>query len=136
MSSGSWTVLVMTGIMFLFVLIILLLGLFSKRSAADYLDWKPTRSPEAEAENELDDVAQMLEAANERRRRRGEAELTEEGIDARVRADQREMAARREELLADREIDELLAQRNAKRRARGEPEQTLEEFRASLEADT
>ena len=47
--------------------------MFSKRSALDVLDWKPTRSPEVEAQNEIDDVAQMLEAQNEGRRRAGQA---------------------------------------------------------------
>jgi hypothetical protein len=60
----------------------ILLGVFSKRSALDILDWKPTRSPELEAENEVDDVAQMIEAQNEIRRRRGKAERTLEDIES------------------------------------------------------
>ena len=44
---------------------VLLLGVFSKRSARDYLDWKPTRSPEVEAQNEIDDIEQMIAAQNE-----------------------------------------------------------------------
>jgi hypothetical protein len=60
----------------------LLLGLFSKRSALDILDWKPTRSPQVEAENEIDDVAQMMEAQNEIRRRRGKPERTLEDVEA------------------------------------------------------
>ena len=36
-----------------------------KRSALEILDWKPTRSPEVEAENEIDDVEQMIAAQNE-----------------------------------------------------------------------
>ena len=40
------------------------------------LEWKPTRSPEVEAENEIDDVEQMLAAQNELRRRRGVPERT------------------------------------------------------------
>jgi predicted NUDIX family NTP pyrophosphohydrolase len=54
----------------------LALGLASKRSALDILDWKPTRSPEAEAANEVDDVEQMVAAQNELRRRRGKRERT------------------------------------------------------------
>ena len=53
------------GLLAFFVVMVLLLGLFSQRSTRDILDWKPTRSPEAEAQNELDDVAQMIEAQNE-----------------------------------------------------------------------
>ena len=60
----------------------ILLGVFSKRSALDILDWKPTRSPQAEAENEIDDVAQMIEAQNEIRRRRGKPERTLEDIES------------------------------------------------------
>jgi hypothetical protein len=60
----------------------ILLGVFSKRSALDILDWKPTRSPQAEAENEIDDVAQMIEAQNVIRRRRGKPERTLEDIES------------------------------------------------------
>jgi len=59
-----------------------LLGVFSKRSARDILDWKPTRSPEVEASNEVDDLAQMVEAQNEIRRRRGKPERTLEDIES------------------------------------------------------
>ena len=55
---------------------------------ASLLDWSPTRSPSVEVQNELDDVRQMLEAQNEMRRRRGERELTEADIVARVRDDE------------------------------------------------
>ena len=51
-------------------------------SGAEQLDWKPTRSPEVEAQNELDDIDQMLEAQNERRRRTGRAEITEDQVRA------------------------------------------------------
>ena len=69
-------------IVFAFLATTILLGLFSKRSALDILDWKPTRSPEVEAENEVDDLAQMVEAQNEIRRRRGKAERTLEDIES------------------------------------------------------
>jgi hypothetical protein len=55
---------------------------------AELLDWRPTRSPAVEVQNELDDVRQMLEAQNEMRRRRGVPELTEADIEARVRDDE------------------------------------------------
>ena len=67
------------------VLIFLALGKFYPGSGAEQVDWKPTRSPELEAELELEDVDQMLEAQNERRRRSGRPELTEEDMEARVR---------------------------------------------------
>lgn len=65
---------------------ILLLGLFSKRSALEILDWKPTRSPEAEAESEADDIEQMVAAQNELRRRRGKPERSLEDIESEWRA--------------------------------------------------
>ena len=73
------------GTLAFFVIFVLLLGVFSKRSARDYLDWKPTRSPEVEAQNEIDDVEQMIEAQNEMRRRRGAPEITREEIEERWR---------------------------------------------------
>jgi hypothetical protein len=70
------------GLVAFFVLATVLLGVFSKRSALEILDWKPTRSPEVEAENEIDDVEQMLEAQNELRRRLGKPERTLDEIQA------------------------------------------------------
>jgi len=64
------------GLVAFFVLGSLLLGVFSKRSALDILDWKPTRSSELEAENEIDDVEQMIAAQNDIRRRLGKPERT------------------------------------------------------------
>jgi len=78
--------LVSGGIVAIFVIGTILLGLFSKRSALEVLDWKPTRSPQLEAENEVDDVAQMIEAQNELRRRRGKPERTLEDVEAEWRA--------------------------------------------------
>lgn len=79
------------GFLAFFVITVLLLGAFSKRSPREYLDWKPTRSAEVEAQNEIDDVAQMVEAQNEIRRRRGAPEISEEEIERRVREDREEM---------------------------------------------
>ena len=63
------------------IVTVVLLGVFSKRSALDILDWKPTRSPQLEAENEVDDIEQMVAAQNELRRRRGKPERTLEEIE-------------------------------------------------------
>jgi hypothetical protein len=71
-----------------FLIATLLLGVFSKRSALDILDWKPTRSPDLEAQNEVDDVAQMIEAQNELRRRRGKPERTQEEVELQLMRDQ------------------------------------------------
>jgi hypothetical protein len=74
--------LVSGGIVAFFLVGTILLGVFSKRSALEILDWKPTRSPQVEAENEIDDVAQMIEAQNELRRRRGKPERTLEDVES------------------------------------------------------
>lgn len=113
-------------------LALLLIGAFHPRSGAEVLDWHPTRSPEVEAELELEDVAQMLEAQNERRRRRGERELTEEEIGLRVAEDLRESVARSEAYTADADLAGLLEAANARRRRRGERELTAEELRAQV----
>jgi hypothetical protein len=84
------------GTLAFFVIAVVLLGIFSDRSPRDYLDWKPTRSPEAEAQNELDDVAQMIEAQNELKRRRGAPEISEAEIERRVREDEAEKRRWRE----------------------------------------
>jgi hypothetical protein len=79
------------GLLAFFVIAVLALGLFSKRSALDILDWRPTRSPELEAANEIDDVAQMIAAQNELRRRRGKPERTQEEIELQLLRDQAAM---------------------------------------------
>jgi len=73
--------LVTGGLIAFFLLGALALGVFSKRSALEILDWKPTRSPEVEAANEVDDIEQMVAAQNELRRRRGKPERTLEEIE-------------------------------------------------------
>ena len=83
------------GLLAFFVIFTLLLGIFSKRSALDILDWKPTRSPETEAQNDIDDIQQMIDAQNELRRRRGLPERDEEEIEASVRRHQEELAEQR-----------------------------------------
>jgi hypothetical protein len=75
------------------VLAAVLVGLLAPGNGERELRWQLTRSPELEAQNELDDLEQMLEAANVRRRRRGEAELTEEDLHARVADDLRKQQA-------------------------------------------
>jgi hypothetical protein len=74
------------GLIIFFVLTTLALGVFSQRSARDFLDWKPTRSPEVEAENEIDDVEQMIAAQNDIRRRLGKPERTLEDVESEWRA--------------------------------------------------
>jgi len=76
------------------VLALLLIGWLHPGSGADVLDWKPTRSPELEAANEEDDVAQMIAAQNEMRRRRGAPERTEADVKASLAQDKAEFDAR------------------------------------------
>ena len=126
-------VVVIFGGVAVIVIFVLLLGRFYPGSGADVLDWKPNHAAlETQIENELDDIDQMLEAANERRRRRGAPELTERQVRADVAAEQRGLNALREERLEREEIDQLLTLKNERRRAKGQPEITEEEFRASL----
>jgi hypothetical protein len=125
---------------------LIFLGLYHPRSGADVLQWRPTRSPELEAQNEVDDLEQMLQAANDRRRARGDAELTEEMLQARVLEDRREQSELRaayratnddeseENVAAD--IAQMLARVNEGRRRRGEPEWSLAEYRARLDVDS
>ena len=89
----TFTVIVVVGLV-LMVLAVLALGQFYPGSGAEQLDWKPTRSPQVEAQNEIDDVAQMLAAQNERRRKRGLPDRTEEEIAAEVRRDHAELKER------------------------------------------
>jgi hypothetical protein len=84
--------LIVLGGIGLVVLVLVLVGRFYPGSGADLLDWRPTRSYEAEIELELEDVQQMLEAQNEYRRRRGERELTEDEVRQNVAREQARQA--------------------------------------------
>ena len=75
-------------------LVFVALGKWYPGSGAEQLDWKPTRSVETEIELEMDDIDQMLEAQNERRRRRGEPDRTEDDVRADVAAQERELKER------------------------------------------
>jgi hypothetical protein len=85
------------------VIALVALGKWYPGSGADVVDWKPTRSFETELELELEDIGQMLEAQNERRRRRGEAELTESDIERDVAEHLRDQERRAAELRDERE---------------------------------
>jgi len=109
--------LIMVGILLALVVWVLILGRWHPRSGAHVL------------------LDQMLAATNERRRRRGEAELTEENVEARVREDQRLANEMRERYLADEDLRQMLDATNQRRTARGEPELSEAEFRAQLDLD-
>jgi hypothetical protein len=85
-----FTAIIMGGLA-VFVVALLLIGRYYPGSGADVLDWKPTRSPEAELQSELDDVSQMLAAQNEIRRRRGLPYRTEDDVTADTERHRREL---------------------------------------------
>lgn len=65
------------GLVLVLVLGLLALGLWYPGSGAEVLDWKTPRAhAETEAALDSDDLAQLLEGVNSRRRARGERELT------------------------------------------------------------
>jgi hypothetical protein len=107
------------GLVFLLFLILVGLGrAFQSHSVADFLDWKPTRSPEVEAQNEVDDVRQMIEAQNEYRRRRGAKEITRDDVDRQAREDQQVRARGRGPFKQEGEVMDELDQPRPKSRKR------------------
>jgi hypothetical protein len=78
------------GILLFLVGVLLVVGHFYPGSSADLVDWMPTRSPEVEVQNEIDDVRQMMEAQNEMRRRRGAPEMTERELREKVDEEERD----------------------------------------------
>src|SRR4029079_14504075 len=65
------------------------IGKYSSATPADFLDWKPTRSYEMEIELEQQDVEQMIEAQNERRRRDGRPLIDTQSYRDRVEMEER-----------------------------------------------
>lgn len=113
--------LVMFGGIGAIVLVLYLLGRWYPGSGADVLDWNPRELQERKLEAEADDLRQMLEARNARRRARGEPELTEEDLHRRVAEDRRAIQGDRDAYLADRDEAQMraaLAERRAARAAR------------------
>jgi hypothetical protein len=103
-------ILITMGMVALIVLVLVLLARAYPGSGSDLVDWKPTRSPQVEAELEIDDVQQMIAAQNEMRRRRGVEEITEADVDRMVEEDEkvRERGRRwQEQGPEDVEVDEL-----------------------------
>jgi hypothetical protein len=77
------------GILAFMIAVLVVVGHYYPGSSASLVDWTPTRSPEVEAQNEIDDIRQMMEAQNEMRRRRGVPEMTEADLQASVAEDER-----------------------------------------------
>jgi hypothetical protein len=128
-------VIIMVGLVGGLLVALILLGLFYPGSGADQVNWRPTRSVETEVQNEIDDLDQMLEAANEKRRARGAQELTEEGIHERVAEDRRIADEQREAYLGEVEIEQMLEIKNERRARKGLEPITAEQFKAELEAE-
>ncbi len=117
--------LVMFGGIGAIVLVLYLIGRFYPGSGADVLDWNPRDLHERKLAAEAEDLDQMLEARNARRRARGEPELTEEDLHRRVAEDRHALDARRDAYLADQDEAEMraaIAARRAARAARRGPE--------------
>jgi hypothetical protein len=122
--------IVILGGLIALILWIVLLGKYAPGSGLDQIGWKSARQVyETREALEAEDLNQMLEARNARRRARGESELTVEDLELQVMQDVNEQRRRRDEYLADRDLDQLLEATNARRRARGQPERTREEVR-------
>jgi hypothetical protein len=136
---STFSVIVLVG--FLLVIgFVIILGKVNEGGSLEQFGLRsPTEITEQREALDVEDLQQMLDAHNERRRRRGEAEVTVEDLERQVLEHRREQAERRSALMADRELDQLLEATNARRRARGLPERTREEVRrefGSPEADT
>ena len=82
-------VLITLGMVAFIVAVLVLLARSYPGSGADLVDGKPTRDYETEFMLVQDDIAQMIAAQNEYRRRRGAPELTAEDAERMGREDQR-----------------------------------------------
>jgi hypothetical protein len=132
----SFALVLIAGLAIL-VLWVWMLGRANQGRGMESLGLRSARQiTEDREELEAEDLAQMLEAHNERRRRRGEADVTVADLERRVTEDFNEQRRRREAYLADRELDELLEATNARRRARGLPERTREDVQREFGAGT
>jgi hypothetical protein len=124
---SAFSVIVLVG----FVLVILFVILLGRANEHAPLERFGLRSAQEITETrealDAEDLQQMLDAHNERRRRRGQPEVTVEDVELQVMTDRQEQIRRRDALMAERELDQLLDATNARRRARGLPERTREE---------
>jgi len=77
---------------------------------------------------EAEDLAQMLEAHNAWRRRRGRPERTMLDVELLVAGEAQDLRRGRDAALAERELEQLLEATNARRRARGLPERDRDDL--------
>ena len=107
---------VVGGLLSLF-LVFWAIGKYSTSTPAEFLDWKPTRSVETEIQLELDDVQQMIDAQNERRRRDGRPLINEDAFRNQVEMATREQRADAERARRERdEMREELGEKEFRRR--------------------
>ena len=135
----------MLGLLVGLILLIILVGKLAPGSGLEQLGLSSSREIiERREAADAEDVHQMLAARNARRRARGEPEVTLEEMELKVftemgeeqRRREQHMAERREQELADSDLEGLLEATNARRRARGLPERTREEARREFTPDS
>ena len=115
----SFTLVVVAGLGLL-GLVFWLIGRYYPGSGLEQLGLQSARElTERREALEAEDLDQMLKAHNERRRARGESEVTADEMELRVAQDIAEQQRRREAYLADRELDQLIEATNERRRKRG-----------------
>ena len=119
---GGIFVWIMVGVFVFLIVLVVLLGIFYPGTGAEQLKWRPTRSPELETQNEIDDLSQMLEATNAKRRARGAADLDERELASRLREDDELRERLRGDQSADEEMRQLREAREFRRRRREEPD--------------
>jgi hypothetical protein len=76
----AYFLLIVLGFPVTILVLAVLAGLLHRAGCDDVLDWKPTRSPQREAELHLGEVDQMLGALNNYRRLRGAPERSLEEV--------------------------------------------------------
>jgi hypothetical protein len=80
MTANGYYLLMIIGVPVAFLLIAMWGFVFHRHDDAEVLDWKPTRSPQREAELHVGDTQEMLDALNRYRRLRGAPERSLEEI--------------------------------------------------------
>jgi hypothetical protein len=137
--------LAMLGLLVGLILMIVLVGKLAPGSGLEQLGLKSSREiMETREALDAEDVHQMLAARNARRRARGEREVTLEEMELQVfnelgeqqRRREQYVAERRDQQLADSDLDGLLEATNARRRARGLPERSRDEARREFSPDS
>jgi hypothetical protein len=95
---------VIGGMLLTIVAALLFIGRFYPGDGGDVLDWNPQRKAELDAQNEVDDMEQMLAATNRRRVAKGKAPLTEVGLRDQVSREEGSMHANRGQARAEEDV--------------------------------